>query len=184
MLYLTKTAHATATDGGEFEALVATYDLDRTGDRIEPGAFSKTIAAWKASGRKLPLQWNHATSPADVVGHVDPESLFEDPEAGLLVSGQVDLETERGQQVWRLLKSNSVAFSFGYLTTGARELGDGTRLLTELDLFEVSVTPRRRTRIPACWRRRVSATSPTPGYRGNYEMTPDSEIATREEVLA
>ena len=140
MLHMTKTAVSTATDLGEFEALVATYDLDRQGDRIEPGAFAATIAQWKSTGRMLPLHWNHSSSAADIIGYVDPASMAEG-ESGLVVSGRVDIETDRGREVWRLLKANSVAFSFGYLATGERELSDGTRLITAVDLYEVSVTP-------------------------------------------
>ena len=61
----------------------------------------------------------------------------------------MDLETERGREVWRLLKANSVAFSFGYLTVKSHD-EDGVRVLDVLDVFEFTVTPspaNNRTRV-------------------------------------
>ena len=46
---------------------------------------------------------------------------------GLRVSGRVDLDTERGREIWRSLKKNRIAFSFGYLATKERERDDGGR---------------------------------------------------------
>lgn len=50
-----KAAVSEVTDLGEFEALAATYDIDRVKDQIVFGAFAKTIAAWRASGKRLPV---------------------------------------------------------------------------------------------------------------------------------
>jgi hypothetical protein len=49
-----KAAVSEVTDLGEFEAIAATYDIDRVKDQIVFGAFAKTIAAWRASGKRLP----------------------------------------------------------------------------------------------------------------------------------
>jgi hypothetical protein len=53
-----------------------------------------------------------------------------------------------GRKVWKSIKANRVGFSFGYAATKTRERRDGARELTELDLFEVSATPSRRTTGP------------------------------------
>jgi hypothetical protein len=54
---------ATATDAdsaGQFEALVAVFNnIDKGGDRILAGAFTKTLAAWRASGDPVPVIWSH-----------------------------------------------------------------------------------------------------------------------------
>jgi phage head maturation protease len=60
------------------------------------------------------LHWDHGGQPEDIVGEVDP-STMEETDAGLVVSGKIDLETERGRDVWRSVKSNRVSFSFGFL---------------------------------------------------------------------
>jgi hypothetical protein len=55
----------------------------------------------------------------------------------------VDHDTERGRQVWRLIKGGVVGFSFGYLIPegGAQKRAGGGRRITQLDVFEVTVTP-------------------------------------------
>ena len=42
--------------------------------------------------------------------------------------------------MWRSVKADVISCSFGYLAH-AQELEDGTRLLTKIDLFEVTLTP-------------------------------------------
>ena len=150
MQHLEAKATATpTTDLGEFEALAATFDRDREGDLISPGAFQKSIAEWQSVGRLVPLHWSHVAD--DIVGHVDPASMRETA-AGLEVAGRVDLDTDRGRSVWRLIKANTVGLSFGYLATKSRQRRDGGRDLFEIDVFEVSVTPapmNNRTRVLA-----------------------------------
>ena len=149
MLRMTKTATVTEIDQGLFSAVVSTYDVDRQGDQVARGAFARTIRDWGSAGRVIPLHWHHSSEPEDIIGHVDPASMKES-RAGLTVQGEVDLETERGREAWRLLKANSVGFSFGYLATKTHERDDGIRILDEIDLFEVTVTPspaNNRTRV-------------------------------------
>lgn len=147
MQHLAVKATATPTiDLGEFEALVATWDRDREGDVIAPGAFAKSIADWQSVGRLVLLHWSHLAD--DIVGHVDPASMHETAD-GLEVAGRVDLDTDRGRSVWRLVKASTVGFSFGYLPTKTRQR-DATRELLELDIYEVSITPapmNNRTRV-------------------------------------
>jgi hypothetical protein len=40
---------------GEFEALISDWSADRQNDQIASDAFDGTIAAWRASGKRLPL---------------------------------------------------------------------------------------------------------------------------------
>ena len=61
---------------------------------------------------------------------------------GLRVKGQLDLEeSEMAREAWRSMKANRVGWSFGYLVSGEHTRSDGVRVLTELDLFEISITP-------------------------------------------
>jgi uncharacterized protein len=126
---------------GRLHRLVSTYEKDRGGDLVQPGAFGPTISRWKASGRPIPLHWNHQSSdPADIIGTVDPGSMRETAK-GLVVEGELDLKNSaRTTEAWRLVKADSVGVSFGY-TAETERLEDGTRLLTSVDLFEVSLTP-------------------------------------------
>jgi phage head maturation protease len=58
-------------------------------------------------------------------------------------AGKVDLDTDRGRQVWRLMKAGTVGFSFGYLIPegGARDRPGGGKRIVQLDVFEITVTP-------------------------------------------
>ena len=77
----------------------------------------------------------------NVIGSVDPATARETDE-GLYVKGRLDLEDSAvAKEAWRSMKDNRVALSFGYLVTGDRKRRDGVRELTELDLFEVTLTP-------------------------------------------
>jgi len=56
-------AATTAVDQelGQLEAIVSGWDEDRERDTILPTAFDKTIAAWQASGKRLPLLFEHSS---------------------------------------------------------------------------------------------------------------------------
>lgn len=137
---LTLEAKATVTDLGEFTAIAAAYTTDRVNDRIIPGAFTATIARWRASGKMIPVHWDHSGAPEDIIGTADPE-LMEETGDGLQVKGRLDLDTPVGREAWRLMKANAVGLSFGYLTQESSQGEDGTTELRKLDLFEVSITP-------------------------------------------
>lgn len=136
-LYLKATAATQTTDDlGLFTALVSVFgNTDRGGDAVQPGAFSRSISEWKAAARRVPLHYNH--DPDEIIGDID--EMWES-DAGLEVSGRVDLDDELGRKVWKSLKRGRIAFSFGFLTVKSRERPDGVKELLELDIFEVSVT--------------------------------------------
>jgi HK97 family phage prohead protease len=139
--HITLEAKATATEQGEFVALAAAYSVDRAGDRIVPGAFSKTIAHWQGSGKRVPLHWNHESGPESIIGSVDPYSLIE-TDAGLQVSGNLDLKNSaKAKEAWRAMKTDSMSLSFGYMVVSQQEDKSGVNALQEIDLFEVSVVP-------------------------------------------
>jgi HK97 family phage prohead protease len=125
------------TDQGTFTALVSAWNADREKDTILPTAFDKTIAAWRQSGKNLPLLFEHSTT---TVGHIDPESMHA-TQQGLVVAGQVDRSTDEGQQVWRSIKSRTCGFSIGFAAESRPRKGGG-RVLTEIDLLEISATSR------------------------------------------
>jgi hypothetical protein len=64
-------AATTAVDQeqGQFEAIVSGWTEDREKDTILRTAFDRTIAAWRASGKNLPLLFQHST---EAIGAIDP----------------------------------------------------------------------------------------------------------------
>jgi HK97 family phage prohead protease len=134
-LVLKSTTVSTDQDLGQFEAVVSSWEADRQGDTIDPHAFDKTISAWQDSGRNLPLLFEHSTK---AVGYISPFSMHP-TDQGLVVYGEVDRSTDEGKQVWTQIKANTAGFSIGFMAE-SRKSPDGGRVLTAIDLLEISAT--------------------------------------------
>ncbi|GAA2046320.1 hypothetical protein GCM10009800_37370 [Nocardiopsis rhodophaea] len=131
------------TEDGVFEAIVATYDKDSVGDKIAPGAFTKTLAEWTVKGDPIPVIWSHKWTDLDAhIGVV--EDAKETPE-GLWVKARLDLDEPKAAKAYKLLKGRRVTqFSFGYeVPEGGGEWVEGKDgrpgyvALNEIKLFEV-----------------------------------------------
>lgn len=127
---------------GQFEAYASVFgNMDSYGDVVQPGAFSKTLQDWAASGNSLPLLFGHNMSDPDFnIGHV--VSAVEDAR-GLKVVGQLDLESPKGLQTYRMLKGKRISqLSFAYdVVKGSMGTLDGLDVyeLHELKIYEVSL---------------------------------------------
>jgi HK97 family phage prohead protease len=133
----------TLDDAGTFEATVAVFNnVDKGGDRIVPGAFAKTLAAWKATGDPIPVIFNHDWGTPDAHIGVVEEAL--ETTKGLFVKGRLDVEDNPvAKQVHRLMQRRSLKeFSFGYSVPrgGEKRAKDGAMDLLEIDLAEVGPT--------------------------------------------
>lgn len=140
MEHLLFKAATTATDEGTFTAVISTATVDRDKDIIEPAAMVASLAKWAALGKLVPLAWDHTN---EVVGHIDPASASV-KNGEVIAAGSVDQSTERGGEAWRLVKSGTLSFSFGFLfdpKLGASKLKNGRYRVKELDVFEISVIP-------------------------------------------
>ncbi|WP_160051284.1 HK97 family phage prohead protease [Nocardiopsis sp. FR26] len=101
------------TENGVVEAIVATYDKDSVGDKIAPGAFTKTLEEWAASKDPIPFIWSHDWSNPDA--HIGVIEEAKETSEGLWIKARVDLEEPFAAKVYRLLKGRRVKqFSFGY----------------------------------------------------------------------
>lgn len=136
-------------DARTFEALVSVFgNVDSYGDRMMPGAFSKTLGEWQASGDPIPVIWSHDwENPMAHIGVVTDASETPD---GLRVQGKLDGDTDFARQAYRLLKARRVkefSFAFDYGDTepaedqkGEQELDDwGWPVwnVNEVKLYEV-----------------------------------------------
>lgn len=132
----------TTTDQGAFTAIAAAYSVDRVKDQIVYGAFGDTIAAWKASGKQIPLHWNHMGDAGNIIGSVDPMTMLEQKDVGLYVEGQLDLQdSATAKEAWRSMKAGRMSLSFGYVVTKSRMRRDKVQELQGIDLFEISIVP-------------------------------------------
>jgi HK97 family phage prohead protease len=142
VLKITSVALTKAQGEGEFVGYAATFDQepDAQADVIAPGAFTQSIEDWKAREAWPPLLWNHDfQTPASVLGVVT--NMRED-DRGLLVNGRLDLDHEPAVAVWKGMKSGRITtFSFAFLIIEEHERADGARVLSELDVLDITITP-------------------------------------------
>lgn len=133
---------ATDSSVGQFEALVSVFGVkDSYGEVVMPGAFTKTLDAWAASGDPIPVYWSHRLDDPDFnIGHVLEAKEIEE---GLYVKAQLDLENPKAVSTHNLMRSRRVtqfSFSFNVPPGGATEGQDAVEL-NEIDLYEVGPTP-------------------------------------------
>ncbi|MFP4004676.1 MAG: HK97 family phage prohead protease [Alphaproteobacteria bacterium] len=106
---------------------------DRSGDVIAHGAFRRTLARRRAGA--LPLLWQHHTD--DVLGRV--VHIGED-RRGLFVRAALEGGVTRAREALALMRSRTLTgLSIGFRPVRARRLKRGGRLLTEIDLWEISL---------------------------------------------
>jgi len=81
---------------GSFEGVAAVYgNVDLGGDVIEPGAFSKSLTD---KGGEVPILWQHDSREPIGLGKLS------DSREGLLVKGELALESPAAQKAYGLLK--------------------------------------------------------------------------------
>jgi hypothetical protein len=118
--------------GGSFVGIAAAYNnTDLVGDVIAPGAFKQAI---QSQGSGFPLLFAHDQSQPLGVGKIS------DSPAGLLVDGQLVMADPNAVRVHAHLKAGSIkGLSIGFQDTKSTPQSDGTRLLKEVRLHEISL---------------------------------------------
>jgi HK97 family phage prohead protease len=108
---------------------------DQGGDVVQKGAYALSLAALAKAGRQVKMLWQH--DPAQPIGVWD--EVREDA-MGLFVKGRILTEVEKGREAAALLSAGAIdGLSIGYRTVKAERDGKGQRLLSELELWEVSL---------------------------------------------
>jgi HK97 family phage prohead protease len=115
---------------GHFEGLLASYNtVDLGGDKIMPGAFTKTIQERPT----VPCLWQHDSKQP--IGNL----TLVDKSDGLYVVGDLVMQVPKAQEAWSLIKANVVkGMSIGYDTV-KDSIDNGVRLLKEVRLWEGSI---------------------------------------------
>ena len=112
-------------------------NVDSYDEIVAPGAFTESLAAWKASGRLPPVLWQHR-SGEPVGPHLD---MSEDTH-GLFIKGQLLVdEVQRAKEARALMKAKAVnGLSIGYVVRDdSYDRVTGIRTLKKVDLWEVSI---------------------------------------------
>jgi HK97 family phage prohead protease len=118
-------------EDGSFEGILASYNtVDLGGDKIMPGAFTKTM---QERGSEVPMLWQH--NPDEPIGTLQ----LSDSADGLLVKGQLLMDLDYAKKAYILLKAGVIkGLSIGFSTI-KKDMQDGVRLLKEIKLYEGSV---------------------------------------------
>ncbi|MFD1344536.1 HK97 family phage prohead protease [Litorisediminicola beolgyonensis] len=129
-------AGVTVTDEAGIEGYASLFgETDQGGDAVAPGAYAASLARLTGGGRSVKLLWQH--DPAQPIGVWD--EIREDAR-GLFVRGRLLPGVARACEALELLRAGAIdGLSIGYRTRRARKTEGGGRLLTELELWEVSL---------------------------------------------
>jgi HK97 family phage prohead protease len=124
---------------GEFVARVAVFNnVDRQGDRILPGAFTETLAAWKARGAPIPVIYFHAWGEPPI-GEVTEAA--EDDQGLVVRAGLYADDNEVARKVLHAMRRKSLTeFSLAFETKSAAFVSEKGELIREIksaDLIEV-----------------------------------------------
>ena len=125
-------SEVTVTDGTTISGYASLFGKsDQGGDIVEKGAYGASLAR----GRGVKMLWQH--DPAQPIGVWD--EVRED-ETGLWVKGRLLTDVAKGREAASLIAAKAIdGLSIGYRTLKARKDDKGGRLLSELELWEVSL---------------------------------------------
>ena len=108
---------------------------DQGGDMVAAGAYAASLAALAGAGRRVKMLWQH--DPAQPIGVWD--EVREDGR-GLWVRGRILDSTQTGREAAALVAAGAIdGLSIGYRTRRATKNDKGQRVLSELELWEVSL---------------------------------------------
>jgi HK97 family phage prohead protease len=127
---------------GAFRALVSVFNVrDSQGGVLLPGAFKASLDA--RGGDPFPFMWSHRW---DDLSAVLGSFMGEETDKGLVIDGQIDLDSPNGPQAYRLMKNGLIKeFSIGgFVPLDGFELrkdedGNLTEYDSVFDLREVSL---------------------------------------------
>ncbi len=108
---------------------------DQGGDIVQKGAYAASLARLSKAGRGVKMLWQH--DPAQPIGVWD--EVREDA-SGLWVKGRILTAVDKGREAAALLDAGAIdGLSIGYRTLKSTKGADGARILSELELWEVSL---------------------------------------------
>ncbi len=124
------------TEGARIEGYASLFGAaDQGGDVVGKGAYASSLAAFSRDGRKVKMLWQH--DPTQPIGVWD--EVIEDGR-GLWVKGRILESTQKGREATALIEAGAIdGLSIGYRTVKSTKNDKGQRLLTELELWEVSL---------------------------------------------
>jgi HK97 family phage prohead protease len=126
----------TVLEGSRIEGYASVFGAcDHGGDVVEAGAYANSLKRLSVERRGVKMLWQH--DPAQPIGIWD--EVREDGR-GLLVKGRLLDTVAKGREAASLIAAGAIdGLSIGYRTLKATKNDQGQRVLTELELWEVSL---------------------------------------------
>ncbi len=126
----------TVTDGTVIAGYASLFGVtDQGGDVVERGAYAASLKRLEAKAGSVKMLWQH--DPAQPIGVW--EEVREDAK-GLWVKGRILTDVAKGREAAALIGAKAIdGLSIGYRTVKSRKDDKGQRLLSELELWEVSL---------------------------------------------
>ena len=120
---------------GRVNGLGATFQEDRGGDVIVPGAFKETIERHRRDNRPVRMMDQHYRG---LMGGFPIANVAERSD-GLYVEGEINLEVQRGKEAYALARQGVLTdFSIGFSCL-EDEVRNNIRYIKKLDLWEISL---------------------------------------------
>ncbi|PJE26981.1 hypothetical protein SAMN06297129_3169 [Pseudooceanicola antarcticus] len=159
-------------DGMAIEGYASRFGAcDQGGDVVQKGAYAGSLARIAAQGMRVKMLWQH--DPSQPIGVW--EEIREDA-TGLWVKGHLLESVEKGREAAALIRAGAIdGLSIGYRTKRAAKDDGGRRLLTELELWEVSLVT-----FPMLPSARVAAKGESPAEDALREMAAAFRAARAE----
>lgn len=165
------------SDEGHIHGLISAFGkVDSYGDTVAPGAYAKSLARIAASGRRLPLLYQH-----DVHRPIGVWTELKETPEGLVGSAQLTMGTRDAQEAHALARDGALTgISIGYRvpTGGSRDVG-GVQHLSEIDLREASLVT-----FPADDHARVRAVKAIASARDIAELLREGGLSGRQAKAA
>lgn len=139
---------ATDESAGTFTGHAAVFgERNSFNEIVKPGAFARTLADYRSRNLRPPMLWSHRAD--EVIGVWT--DIREDA-TGLAVTGALVTETARGKEAHALLKAGALnGLSIGFRAKQATRDANGVRILSQIDLVEISLVA-----IPAAGNARIT----------------------------
>ncbi|WP_206615038.1 HK97 family phage prohead protease [Mesobaculum littorinae] len=144
----------TVTEGAVIEGYASLFGApDQGGDVVAAGAYDGSLQRLSDTGGRVKMLWQH--DPAQPIGVWDEVRA---DARGLWVRGRILTEVARGAEAAALVAAGAIdGLSIGYRTRRAGKDGQGRRVLSEVELWEVSLVT-----FPMLSEARVGAKSEAP----------------------
>lgn len=122
---------------GKIAGYASIFDVvDHQRDWIAKGAFTKTLRAWKLSGKTPKMLWQH--NPKQPIG---VWTYLQEDKSGLYVEGRLIQGVPQADEAYLLMKEGALdGLSIGFRTLKAiQDKERKARVLLDIDLVEISL---------------------------------------------